>query len=171
MKLSIKVAALAALAASAFGAAQAQETKTVVEVGHLLAVPGNGYLRNRSVTIEGGKIVSVERGFEDHGDDVRVIDLRDAYVVPGLIDSHVHLSNEFSPTSRMRALSDSEVDAALNGAAPREKDAARGLYNGPGCRRTQRSDLLTAGCDPHRKSTGPSYSSVRPCNYADWRTR
>ena len=117
MKLSMKVAALAALAASAFGPVQAQDSKTVIEVGHLLAVPGDGYLRNRTVTIENGRILSVERGFDDHPDDVRVIDLRDAYVLPGLIDSHVHLSNEFSPTSRMRALSDSEVDAALNGAS------------------------------------------------------
>ncbi|MEL6727286.1 MAG: amidohydrolase family protein [Pseudomonadota bacterium] len=116
MKRSMKVAALAALALTAIGATQAQETKTVVEVGHLLAVPGDGYLRNRSVTIENGKIVSIEHGFEEHPQDVRVIDLRDAYVLPGLIDSHVHLSNEFSPTSRLQALSDSEVDIALNGA-------------------------------------------------------
>lgn len=116
MKLSMKVAALAALAAAAIGPTHAQETKTVVEVGHLLAVPGDGYLRNRSVTIENGKIVSIEWGFDDHPEDVRVIDLRDSYVLPGLIDSHVHLSNEFSPTSRLQALSDSEVDAALNGA-------------------------------------------------------
>ena len=117
MKTMIKIAAIAALSSLGTGAIQVQESKTVIEVGHLLAVPGDGYLRNRSITIEGDRIVSVERGFEDHPEDVTVIDLRDAYVLPGLIDSHVHLSNEFSPTSRMKALSDSEVDAALDGAS------------------------------------------------------
>lgn len=127
MRRLIKATALAALMLSGIGPVQAQETKTVIEAGHLLAVPGEGYLRNRSITIEGGKIISVERGFNDHEDDVRVINLRDAYVLPGLIDSHVHLSNEFSPTSRMRALSDSEVDAALNGASHAKKTLLAGF--------------------------------------------
>lgn len=127
MRKFLKATAVAALVMSVFGHAQAEETKTVIEAGHLLAVPGDGYLRNRSVTIQGGKIVSVERGFKDHAEDVRVIDLRDAYVLPGLIDSHVHLSNEFSPTSRVRALSDSEVDAALNGASHAKKTLLAGF--------------------------------------------
>ncbi|MEL7540386.1 MAG: amidohydrolase family protein, partial [Pseudomonadota bacterium] len=84
---------------------------------HHPAQPEHGYLRNRTITIEDGKIVKIERGYKSQPDGVRVINLRDAYVVPGLIDSHVHLTNEFSPTSRMKALSDSEVDAALDGAS------------------------------------------------------
>lgn len=117
MKHIFKWAAAAAISVAATFAAQAQENKTVIEAGHVLAVPGDGYLRNRTITIEGGKIVKIERGFKSQPDDVRVINLRDAYLVPGLIDSHVHLSNEFSPTSRLKMLSDSEVDAALDGAS------------------------------------------------------
>ncbi len=127
MRRLIKAAALAALATGILGSVNAQSSKTVIEAGHLLAVPGDGYLRNRSVTIQDGKIVSVERGFKDHPDDVRVINLRDAYVLPGLIDSHVHLSNEFSPTSRMQQLSDSDVDAALNGASHAKKTLLAGF--------------------------------------------
>ena len=127
MKLLTKLTAVAALLTTPFAMAQAQENKTVIEAGYLLAVPGDGYLRNRSVTIENGKIVSVKRGFDDHPDDVRVVDLRDAYVVPGLIDSHVHLTNEFSPTSRMKALSDSEVDAALEAAFHAKKTLLAGF--------------------------------------------
>lgn len=113
------IAKICAAAVAALGiatGAQAQETKTVIEAGYVLAEPGEGYLRNRSITIEDGRIASVDRGFKSHPDDVRVVDLRDAYVIPGLIDSHVHLLNEFSPTSRLRILDTSEVDAALNGA-------------------------------------------------------
>ena len=127
MKTLIKIAALAALSSLGLGQAQAQETTTVIEAGNLLAVPGDGYLKNRSITIENGRIVRVERGFKDHPEGVEVIDLRDAYVLPGLIDSHVHLSNEFSPTSRMKALSDSGVDAALDGAAHARKTLLAGF--------------------------------------------
>ena len=116
LKKFIKWGAAAATAAALLGQVQAQETTTVIEAGQVLAVPGDGYLKDRSITIENGRIVKVERGFKTHPDGVRVINLRDAYVLPGLIDSHVHLLNEFSPTSRMKALSDSEVDAALDGA-------------------------------------------------------
>ncbi|MEE2930267.1 MAG: amidohydrolase family protein [Pseudomonadota bacterium] len=127
MKTLIKIAALAALSSLGLGQVQAQDTTTIIEAGHLLAIPGDGYLKNRSITIENGRIVSVERGFKDHPEGVEVIDLRDAYVLPGLIDSHVHLSNEFSPTSRMKALSDSEVDAALDGAAHARKTLLAGF--------------------------------------------
>ncbi|MEL6860716.1 MAG: amidohydrolase family protein [Pseudomonadota bacterium] len=127
MRRLIKLAALAALATGILGPVQAQSAKTVIEAGHLLAVPGDGYLRDRSVTIQNGMIVSIERGFKDHPEDVRVINLRDAYVLPGLIDSHVHLSNEFSPTSRVRQLSESEVDVALNGAAHAKKTLLAGF--------------------------------------------
>lgn len=124
------IAKICALAAASFGLAtsvQAQDTKTVIEAGYVLTQPGEGYQRNRSITIQDGRIVSVDRGFEDHPDTVRVINLRDAYIVPGLIDSHVHLSNEFSPTSRLKILSDSDVDAALDGAAHAKKTLLAGF--------------------------------------------
>jgi imidazolonepropionase-like amidohydrolase len=127
MKSLIKIAALAALSSLGLGQIQAQETTTIIEAGHLLAVPGDGYLKNRSITIENGRIVRVERGFKDHPEGVDVVNLRDAYVLPGLIDSHVHLSNEYSPTSRMKVLSDSEVDAALDGAAHARKTLLAGF--------------------------------------------
>ena len=127
MSLSTKLAAMAVLVAASVSATSAQDAKTVIEAGHLLAVPGDGYLKNRSVTIQDGRIVSVTRGCEDHPDNVRVIDLREAFVIPGLIDSHVHLTNEFSPTSRMKALSDSEVDAALEGASHARKTLLAGF--------------------------------------------
>ena len=127
MKHILKWAAAAAMSVAAMTAAHAQESKTVIEAGHVLAVPGDGYLRNRTITIEGGKIVKIERGFKSQPDDVRVINLRDAYLLPGLIDSHVHLTNEFSPTSRLKMLSDSEVDAALDGAAHAKKTLLAGF--------------------------------------------
>lgn len=123
----LKLSTLAAFGCALAAGATAQETKTVIEAGYVLTEPGDGYQKNRSITIQDGKIVSVSRGFKDHPGDVRVIDLRDAYIIPGLIDSHVHLSSEFSPTSRVRILSTSEVDTALEGAANARKTLLAGF--------------------------------------------
>jgi len=127
VKQIFKWTAAAALTFTGLATSQAQEMKTVIEAGHVLAVPGDGYLRNRSITIEDGRIVKIERGFKSQPADVRVVNLRDSYVLPGLIDSHVHLTNEFSPTSRLKVLSDSEVDAALDGAAHARKTLLAGF--------------------------------------------
>ena len=127
MKNIFKWAATAAVSVAGLASVHAKDSNTVIEAGHLLAVPGDGYLRNRSITIEDGKIVKIDRGFRSQPDGVRVIDLRDAYVLPGLIDSHVHLTNEFSPTSRLKVLSDSEVDAALDGASHARKTLLAGF--------------------------------------------
>lgn len=125
---SFTKACLGALAGLALVAgAGAQETKTVIEAGYLLAQPGEGYLKNRTITIEDGRIVRVERGFKNQADSTKVINLRDAYVIPGLIDSHVHLTSEFSPTMRLNILSDSEVDAALDGASHARKTLLAGF--------------------------------------------
>ncbi len=127
MQFITKICAAALGAIGFVAGAQAQDVKTVVEAGYVLAEPGEGYLRNRSITFENGRIVSVERGFKTHPEGVRVIDLRESYVIPGLIDSHVHLLNEFSPTSRLRILDTSEVDAALNGASHAKKTLLAGF--------------------------------------------
>lgn len=107
--------------------ASARDDQTVIEAGYVLAEPGEGYLRNRTITIKDGRIVSLERGFKDHPESTKIINLRDAYVIPGLIDSHVHLTSEFSPTMRLNYLSDSEVDAALNGASYAKKTLLAGF--------------------------------------------
>ena len=105
-----------AVAIASTGGAGAQSGVTVVEAGKVLSVPGQGYLTDQSIKIEDGKIVSLSSGYSKHAAGTRVINLRDSFVVPGLIDSHVHMTSEWSPTSRLKALSDSEVDAALDGA-------------------------------------------------------
>lgn len=125
---SFAKACIGALTGLAFVAgAGAQETKTVIEAGYVLAQPGEGYLKNRTITIEDGRIVRIERGFKSQSDSTKVINLRDAYVIPGLIDSHVHLTSEFSPTMRLNILSDSEVDAALDGASHAKKTLLAGF--------------------------------------------
>ncbi|HEY0116039.1 MAG TPA: amidohydrolase family protein [Allosphingosinicella sp.] len=95
----MKIAALlAAVAAGAFAlpaAAQAPavqtrtEAVTVIHAGTLLAVPGSAPRRNASIVVRGNRIAEVRDGFVEVP-GARVVDLRTQYVLPGLIDSHVH---------------------------------------------------------------------------------
>ena len=82
-------APLTATVAQAPAAAQAERVK-VIHAGTLLAQPGRAPLRNASVVIRGNRIAEVREGFVDMP-GAEVIDLRTATVLPGLIDSHVHL--------------------------------------------------------------------------------
>ena len=90
------------------------EGTTFVHVGRLLADPAAGTVeRDKTLVIEGNRIVEVRDGFVGEG---RVVDLRTSFVLPGLIDSHVHLTGEQNPNSRLDGVTESDVDQAFVGA-------------------------------------------------------
>lgn len=111
------------LLASAFGQPAAPPDRwTIIHCGTLLAVPGKPAKQGVSVVAKNDRVESVRDGFI--GADaitgaasgaVTVIDLKDRFVLPGLIDCHVHLTHETSPDSRLKAVTDSEADAAIEG--------------------------------------------------------
>jgi imidazolonepropionase-like amidohydrolase len=74
--------------------AQAEEGYAVIHAGALLDRPGREPRRNASLVVRGGKVVSVQDGFIEAPAGARIIDLRDRFVLPGLIDSHVHLGSD-----------------------------------------------------------------------------
>ena len=94
--------------------AVAQEsTATYIHAGRLLADPASGRVEtNKTIVVEGGKIAAIRDGFVGEG---KVVDLRDQFVMPGFIDSHVHLTFESSPTSRLDGVTKSTVDQAFDG--------------------------------------------------------
>lgn len=63
---------------------------TIIHAGTLLAVPGEPPQSQRSIVIVDGRIAAVEQGFIQRP-GARIIDLSRAFVLPGLIDTHVHL--------------------------------------------------------------------------------
>lgn len=72
------------------GASQsAPAAKIIVHAGHLIADPGKPSLDNQSIIIENGKITAIVGGFVDGG---RIVDLSQAWVMPGLIDMHTHVT-------------------------------------------------------------------------------
>lgn len=68
---------------------------TVIHAGHVLDKPGAAPRGASTIVVAGGRIISVDAGYNmPAGTVARVIDLKDRFVLPGLIDSHVHLVSD-----------------------------------------------------------------------------
>jgi len=75
-------------------------TTQVLHVGTLLAVPGNKPLKEQTLVIENGLITQIIDGYQvasAFADSAQLIDLKDRFVMPGLMDMHVHLQFELGP--------------------------------------------------------------------------
>jgi imidazolonepropionase-like amidohydrolase len=93
-------------------AAAAAQNVVVVHAGRLLDRPGHAPRGPSTIVIQGGRISEVRDGFVDVPGSQRVIDQRTRFVLPGLIDSHVHLVSDTG--GQMGQLEDVQVeDAAL----------------------------------------------------------
>ena len=67
---------------------------TIVHAGRLLDKPGNPPRGPSTVVISDGRVVEVRDGHSPPPTGARLIDLSDRFVLPGLIDSHVHLESD-----------------------------------------------------------------------------
>ena len=96
MTLSTRILRTAAAAALAAAIALPALAETVlIHAGRVLDHPGNAPRGATTITVTDGRIVSLENGYKRApGRDVRVIDLKDSFVLPGLIDAHVHLTSD-----------------------------------------------------------------------------
>ncbi|MFK0298562.1 amidohydrolase family protein [Brevundimonas sp. NPDC090276] len=119
LALIVTAAVLAATSAQAqqapaVAAVSAEQPTTFVQVGRLLADPASGrVLRDKTLVIRGNQIVEIRDGFVGDG---KVVDLRSAFVLPGLIDSHVHLTSQQSPSGRLDNVTESNATQAMIGA-------------------------------------------------------
>lgn len=89
---------------------------TLVHAGMLLAVPGQEPRAKQTVAIENGRIVSIAAGFTAPKSGDELVDLSDRFVLPGLIDCHVHLTGEFGPHHKMDIVEESPSAIALHAA-------------------------------------------------------
>ena len=114
----MRLAMCAVMATLAVANALAQEPMTVIHAGTLLAVPGEAPKNDQTIVVEGGRIARVEDGFIDPaslGNGATLIDLSDKFVLPGLMDMHVHLLGEIGPNSRLDALQVTTSMQAMKG--------------------------------------------------------
>lgn len=88
----------------------------VIHAGQLLAVPGERILSEHTLVVEGARIVEVRRGFVapgEFGEDAELIDLSDRFVMPGLMDMHVHLQGQMGPDRYKNRLKLSGADVVV----------------------------------------------------------
>ena len=91
------------------------EDFTLIHAGKVLAIPGETPKSEQTIIIHKGKIVGIEAGYIDD-DEATIIDGKKMFFLPGLIDSHVHLRSEWSPTSRWEAVLMEPGDRAFQAA-------------------------------------------------------
>jgi len=96
-------------------ASLAQERLTLVHAGWLLAEPGSAPLTAQTVVVAGERIREIVPGYLQAADfpqqEVSIVDLRTAYVLPGLLDMHVHLT--LNPGTSADLARDTEADLAM----------------------------------------------------------
>lgn len=88
----------------------------VIHAGTLLTVPGQAPLSNQTIVIENGKIIDVKDGFIEVAainENAELIDLSSSFVMPGLMDMHVHLQGELGPKNDSESLRMSGSDVAM----------------------------------------------------------
>ncbi len=120
----------AALLSTAALAERHEPGLTLVYAGTLLAVPGESPAAEQTIVIERGRIVDVRDGYADPASfagEPPVIDLKRYFVLPGLMDMHVHLLGELGPDSRNEALYETTSMAALEGAMHARTTLAAGF--------------------------------------------
>lgn len=107
--------------------AQAPQAATLIHAGRLIDGITERTFVQRTVVVEGSRIVSIEEGYRTPREGDRVIDLRDSTVMPGLMDMHVHLTSEYSRTSELDRFKKDGPDVALDGAMFAERTLQAGF--------------------------------------------
>ncbi|PWE17700.1 Xaa-Pro dipeptidase [Marinicauda salina] len=111
----VLTACAAAIGLCAAAYAQDEAPLRVIHAGHLIAVPGEEAREDVSILVRGERIEAIEDGFVTP-EGAEIVDLSDDWVMPGFIDSHVHILSELGPGRRFQAFTDDSADLALDGA-------------------------------------------------------
>ncbi len=96
---------------------------TLIRCGHLLSSAAKDVQSNVTLVVKNDRVDSIVDGLtgpdlaaeKTAGARIDEIDLKSSYVLPGLIDCHVHLMNEWDKTVRIRGVTESNEFAAVRG--------------------------------------------------------
>lgn len=88
---------------------------TYLHCGKLIDTKSGKVLTEKTVVVSGNKIISVENGYVNpENSEYTVVDLKSKTVMPGLIDMHVHIEGETSPTRYLETFTKNDADVAFN---------------------------------------------------------
>ena len=100
---------------------------TLIHAGKMIDGISVAIIENVTLRIKESKIQKIEAGFIDPGPNDTLIDLSDQTVLPGLIDTHVHLTGEYNENSRLKRFISNEADYALDSALYAKKTLDAGF--------------------------------------------
>lgn len=106
MKIPLLSSLILMLSISAFA------QKTYIHAGRLIDVKTKKVLTEQTIIVEEDKILSVNAGYQNPGAEDKAVDLKNATVMPGLMDMHVHIESQTSPTRYVDGFRDNEADVA-----------------------------------------------------------
>ncbi|MCH2032020.1 MAG: amidohydrolase family protein [Tenacibaculum sp.] len=88
---------------------------TYILCGKLIDTKSGITKSKQTIVVQKNKITSVMNGYVIPRNSIdQVIDLKNKVVMPGLIDMHVHIENEFGPRTRLENYILDEADVAFN---------------------------------------------------------
>ena len=117
-------------------ASRTEPTATDVRLLHcgtLLAVPGEPAREAVTLVVRDGEVAEVLAGYVDalvgEQGPFETVDLREYYVLPGLIDCHTHLTGQSVPLEERirRTLSETDAHAAIDGVVYAERTLLAGF--------------------------------------------
>lgn len=100
---------------------------TYLQCGRLVDTQTGKMATEKTIVISGNKIKSVENGYVNGAIGDIVIDLKNKTVLPGLIDLHVHIEQEFGPTTYTDKFIQNEADVAFASTVYAEKTLMAGF--------------------------------------------
>jgi len=123
--------------------------------GHVLDVRTGRLTDNVAVRIQGDRIVSVDSAGGAQSTGERVIELPGLTLLPGLIDSHVHLTYELEDDWINQAVKESLADLALRGARNARRTLMAGFTTVRDVGAWEFSDVALAGAVARGWIDGP----------------
>ena len=148
---------------------------TYIHCGTLLAVPGQAPVRNQTVIVIDGVIDQVVPGFATAPEGATTVNLRDRFVLPGLIDCHTHLLSQSVPVGERirRMMGETDAHRAIDGTVYAQRTLMAGFttvrnVGSSGSTALALRDRINQGmiAGPRMLVSGPSISVTG--GHADW---